>query len=492
MKFYNLFSAFEEFKGKLAEDKDFVQLIDELKMADASLDHCSGAISNKVIDLDWVETIEDCLLDIDRAINEQRRFIENIEEVVGIEKARRITSESVRHLAQHTNLISKVEDDTVTPEKILNIHREESFSVYENRFLYTLCSDLVRFIDKRFEALQNVTDSASFNFKMPRTLRKGGEIATVDLEFSYASAHAEEQLDLQTDVTQLTDYQRVLRIRRIATDFLTTPLLRGLRGCEPIKPPLVKTNVMKKNIHFIKAAELYTYINQYSRLGYSVYANEGQDLLSGETKQELYNTMALAYFIVKLSADGTLKKSLYDEHLREIERRRRALEEEEMLRSNKLNYLLEQARQEERKKYLDEIDRLNSLLRGLQEKLNYYKMNYIRQTRTVNKLALSLKRLAKKMDKEIDYHQDLKQREISTLKKDWEHFVDHTRKMRDDQVAQIQLACREQLKEQRDNYEKSLAEIQKTHQQEVMQLSAQYQKQIDDLTQQIKTLKSKK
>ena len=125
-------------------------------------------------------------------------------------------------------------------------------------------------------------------------------------------------------------------------------------------------------------------------------------------------------------------------------------------KSTIINYLLEQARQEERKKYLDEVDRLNALLRGLQDKLNYYKMNYIRQTRTVNKLTLSLKRLAKKMDKEINYHQDLKGREIATLKKDWEDFVGHTKKMRDEQIAQIQLACRNQLKEQRENYEISL------------------------------------
>ncbi|MBO5772602.1 MAG: hypothetical protein J6R37_02220 [Clostridia bacterium] len=492
MKYYNLFAAFEEFKEKLGEDTDFNELINELKLAESHNDYCSGSISSKVIDLDWVETIEKCLLDIDRAIHEQRRFIENIEEIVGIEKARRITSESVRHLAQHTNLISKVEDDTVTPEKILNIHREESFAVYENRFLYTLCSDLVRFIDKRFEALKEVADDSAFKFKLPRTLRKGGEIATIGLDFAFNSAKKEEELDLQADVSSLSDYQRVLRIKRIASDFLATPLLRQLRNCEPIKPPLVKTNVMKKNIHFINAADLYVYIHQYSRTGYTILAQEGDDLLNSSMKHELYNTIALSYFIVKISADGSLKKSLYEQHVREVERRRRALEEEEQLRTSKLNYLLEQARQEERKKYLDEVDRLNALLRGLQDKLNYYKMNYIRQTRTVNKLTLSLKRLAKKMDKEINYHQDLKGREIATLKKDWEDFVGHTKKMRDEQIAQIQLACRNQLKEQRDNYEISLAQIQKTHQQEVVQMQQHYQKQIDDLTQQIKTLKSKK
>ena len=87
-----------------------------------------------------------------------RKFIVQEEEIVPIERARKITNESIRHLAQHTNMIAKVEGDDVTPNQILNVFREESFEVYENRFVYTLMQNLIRFIDIRYNVLFKVSD----------------------------------------------------------------------------------------------------------------------------------------------------------------------------------------------------------------------------------------------------------------------------------------------------------------------------------------------
>ena len=95
-------------------------------------------VNKKIFDIEWVNVIEDCLVPLDEIVRNPRKFIVVEEDIIDISLARSISVESVRHLAQHTNLIAAVDGDTVTPSKILNTSKEESYEVYENRFIYTL------------------------------------------------------------------------------------------------------------------------------------------------------------------------------------------------------------------------------------------------------------------------------------------------------------------------------------------------------------------
>ena len=82
---------------------------------------------NHEIDIRWVEAIEKTIIPLDNIIRNPRSFIQNVEEIVPIEQARKITNESIRHLAQHTNMISSVDEKGfVTPMKILNVFKEET------------------------------------------------------------------------------------------------------------------------------------------------------------------------------------------------------------------------------------------------------------------------------------------------------------------------------------------------------------------------------
>ena len=100
----------------------------------------------KAIDETWVEKIEDCLTALDEVTRKPSRFIEESEKVLPIELSRNISSRSLRHLSQHTDYISKVEGDMVTPSKILNVFRDETNKTYENKFVNTLINRLFLFI----------------------------------------------------------------------------------------------------------------------------------------------------------------------------------------------------------------------------------------------------------------------------------------------------------------------------------------------------------
>ena len=105
----------------------------------------------RAIDEAWVNIIEDTLPALDTIIRNPSKYIEEREELLPIELSRNISVNSIKHLSQHTNLISKIEGDKITPTKILNVFREETMQTYENKFINTLISRLFAFVNRRYE-----------------------------------------------------------------------------------------------------------------------------------------------------------------------------------------------------------------------------------------------------------------------------------------------------------------------------------------------------
>ena len=116
-------------------------------------------IMKKTVDLSWVDAIEEGMIHIDKVIRNPRVTIEDQEEIVPIALSKKITVESIKHLAQHTNLIQEYDRKTgkITPSKVLNVYKEESLLTYENKFLNTLIDRLYIFVTRRYEKLKEVT-----------------------------------------------------------------------------------------------------------------------------------------------------------------------------------------------------------------------------------------------------------------------------------------------------------------------------------------------
>ena len=87
------------------------------------------------LDIEWLEIIELTIPYLDNIFRSPNRVIVNEEEVVKIEQAKKITVETIKHLSRNTNLIQTLDEETgdVTPSKLLNVRKEESYDTYENR-----------------------------------------------------------------------------------------------------------------------------------------------------------------------------------------------------------------------------------------------------------------------------------------------------------------------------------------------------------------------
>ncbi|MBQ3082071.1 MAG: DUF2357 domain-containing protein [Clostridia bacterium] len=257
--------------------------------------------SQNDIDLTWVEAIEKSIVPLDNIIRNPRRFIEQIEEIVPIEQARRITNESIRHLAQHTNMIAKVDESGVTPDKILNIYKEESFATYENRFIYTLLINLQYFIDKRLKLISDSGTRAVSKISMNNQFNIGREELKFAMSLTSVARVADdaEFMQIDADTSKLDAVTRIERIRKILYDFQDSALIKSLYGCALVKPPIMRTNVLLKNPDFKAAMALWQFIETYRDTGLSVQMVESNELPSPDYISQLYSILALNYCLLK-------------------------------------------------------------------------------------------------------------------------------------------------------------------------------------------------
>ena len=83
------------------------------------------------LDLSWVKRIEDCVPQLGKITTNPKKVMQIFSEVVAVEKAKKITAESVVHLASHTQFVKTVDEHgNVTPNKILNIYNDDNIKLH--------------------------------------------------------------------------------------------------------------------------------------------------------------------------------------------------------------------------------------------------------------------------------------------------------------------------------------------------------------------------
>lgn len=257
------------------------------------------------ISIDWIDTIEGILPNLDTIVRNPRKFIVQEEDIVDVSLARSISTESVKFLAQHTNMISKVDEKTgdVTPSKILNITKEESFEIYENRFIYTLLLKLKDFVTMRYDKIKKASATQDvLELDIESRFNLPSKKITYRTEY-FAQLSFDEVMRLDPDT--LTKIERVAKIDRIITDFLSSSFAKSMRNSAPVRPPIMRTNVILKEPNFKKALTLWQFIETYQQsAGFST-SDEVEDYdIDDESAQRLNSMITLNTMVFE---------SLYDQ-----------------------------------------------------------------------------------------------------------------------------------------------------------------------------------
>ena len=351
-KVSELYGEYQLMMKSLVEGDDYYRHLMEAISAGNNKFSLFNRYFEKKIDLRWVDAIEACIIPLDTIIRNPRKFIVQEEEIVPIERARKITAESVRHLAQHTSMIARVDGDRVTPSQILNVFREESFEIYENRFIFTLLKNLQRFVDQRYDVLFSLdSDESMASMKMSSDIENGREQITYRLEISTKSSDEHSDGDIK-DTKDATAFERIERIKRIVNEFAHSAFMRDLQGCTPVRPPIMRTNVISKDVNFRACLDLWQFISAYNEVGYEIIAKETDEMVSDEYRADLYRIFTTNYMLLK---NNTVEEENIQGKIRQRRVKPKMLKRlaEELV----LNYDMEEV--EIRKVFVDELKRVS-------------------------------------------------------------------------------------------------------------------------------------
>ena len=212
-----------------------------------------------VSDTSWIDMVEECIPYLDNIIRNPRRFIVQEENIVPIEKAKVVTEESIRHLAQHTSMIQEVQEDgTVIPLKLLNVYREETVDLYENRFIKSLVDNLYTFVNNKLnESDQRSYAKVESTVSYSGLMKKKGEEVEVNLQLK---SKKDTEIDASKDGHSLEE--RISHIKDIVSAFRGSTFIKSLKESSPVRSPIRKTNVILKEQNFIKALELCEYLEK--------------------------------------------------------------------------------------------------------------------------------------------------------------------------------------------------------------------------------------
>ena len=260
---------YEDFKEstELFDDDELFGSLDALLHSSRNTFAMNKKLMAKAIDVSWVEAIENGLVHLDNVLRNPRRTIEDVEEIVPIALSRKITVESVKHLAQHTDLIQSYDAKTnkVTPSKVLNVHKEESLMTYENKFVNTLVDRLYIFITTRYEKLAQVArDEEVFTLGYDTSIDDGAG-GKMKIEVKLETTNSLDSYNK----SGYTVWQRVEKLKKIIEGYKGSELCQAL-GNTFVRPPIMRTNAIIKNVDLKACLTLWQYIVGYEKVGYEI------------------------------------------------------------------------------------------------------------------------------------------------------------------------------------------------------------------------------
>lgn len=391
------------------------------------------------IEQSWLDEIDANLEFIDNAIREDRQFIQSKGEVVPIEKVKKVSRESVVHLAKHSDLITHVNKDNpndIIPDKIYMTEKLADYQVYENRFLYKVVLYLKEFISLRYSNINKLRSTYICDFKSSKEFVSKHRQFKLDINFHDLNYQNEYPLPNASVDKALKKMEDLLEIVEM---YLNTSLLKEVSKSPIIKDPIVKTNVLRMDNNFVHIVSFYDYLTGYSGLGYNY--------------EEIVNTYTPYTNIMadELSEVSTLLSFLTNMYGNQIE---------ELLENN---YLLEEQRLKK-----EESDALALRIKRLKKNLD--------DPKTLNDYILALEDRNKYLESRDLLVSDL-EKENANLKID-NNTVLAEQKILTDRIKNYE----KEIEELNLNHKIELDELNKKHNEEIVELNTQNASQIENIT----------
>lgn len=443
--FSKYYRSYKYMQDMLKSDFTHNYIEEALKDGDEGKDSIFGKTNEKVIDMDWVIAIEETLPYIQKAIEEQRRFIKQAENVVRIKKAK----------------------------KILTVEREEGFAIYENRVLLTLIHKALMFVDDKYSKMKDVPNDSYNNITMNRHLELNQQ--KLDFSVNYVNENHEslaEDLDVE-NIESLSDFDRIRRIRQGLNECLATPLMKEIAKEPQVKPPLTQTNLLKENPNFKKAVELWSFLDTYKKQGFELVGEEYNGKMSDENKEDVYLAMEFQHFMMSITTNPALRKMLQEKYEAE-----NALAKEEADRPEKVKEMVLEAQTEAVSK--EEIEKLTAEITELKQKIAEQKQKIEEQANIIKTQEGKIAALENERESHAKQVEQMNADFAEKTRIAEENFANRL-SAKQKEFDDAQTAHNEYVTKLNTDNANKIAELNTNHSNEVAQLKSDYENRIDTI-----------
>lgn len=443
--FSKYYRSYKYMQDMLKSDFTHNYIEEALKDGDEGKDSIFGKTNEKVIDMDWVIAIEETLPYIQKAIDEQRRFIKQAENVVRIKKAK----------------------------KILTVEREEGFAIYENRVLLTLIHKALVFVDDKYSKMKDVPNDSYNNITMNRHLELNQQ--KLDFSVNYVNENHEslaEDLDVE-DIESLSDFDRIRRIRQGLNECLATPLMKEIAKEPQVKPPLTQTNLLKENPNFKKAVELWNFLDTYKKQGFELVGEEYNGKMTDENKEDVYLAMEFQHFMMSITTNPALRKMLQEKYEEE-----NALAKEDADRPEKVKEMVLEAQTEAVRK--EEIEKLTAEITELKQKIAEQKQKIEEQANIIKTQEGKIAALENERESHAKQVEQMNADFAEKTRIAEENFANRL-SAKQKEFDDAQTAHNEYVTKLNTDNANKTAELNTNHSNEVAQLKSDYENRIDTI-----------
>ena len=282
-----------EVEGALEEDRYFQYLFEMIQAGDNTLEQ-KNRVLHKVVDERWLTVVEEGIESIFNIVDKPRRFIATSEEVVPVALAKKITADSVRHLSQNTQFIASNEAGEIQPTRILNVTTEESYDLYENRFVYHLIQRLFAFVDKRTDIIFWSTGDETCNVM---SMESKIDDAYEEISYKVEMTIKNRQSYVENDTDNMDLFKRIDRVRRMSRTLRASSFCDIMNGCAKVRSPIQRTNLMMKDPDYRACYKLWQFIEGYDEVGYTIEEQDSALQFDEEYLLQMYINMITNYTV---------------------------------------------------------------------------------------------------------------------------------------------------------------------------------------------------
>ena len=449
--------AYEHYKKELENNRDIYLFRKGVNSRKSPEDYLSMVTIECDIDEEWIAAIEKGLHYIAKAIKEDRQFIRNEGEVLPIEKIRRVSKDSIIDLSKHSNYITRMPenpDDNVVPEKLMMIKRENDYSIYENRVVYTTLSYLKDFVATRLDKIKEVTNRYNGTVQIKKKIELGYRNVDVNLLINDVQNNDTIALDNNSAASKI---KRIDLILNSVLVLLRTPLMQEVSKAPLVNRPVTKTNVLKMNTNFKESLAVFDYVCAYSGPGFVIKEVEKKIFPLSEEQENCFTDIVLLTSFFSYQFNNKIGPQLHKEYLLEEKTRQEVIDNETL---EKIKSLIDKAS----KSGKDLGEYLLALENGykiLEQRVEDAKEE---AKKLVEEYELKIANLNTEHQQEIDklneYHDEL----VAKLQDEQLIEIANLEERKREEIAKYQAECEKRIEEEKErlnNQYSSLIESQK-------------------------------